>query len=353
MKLRLTEASTSVASFPRQILKYLLLVLVAVLLGGFNSGTRAAEVRTAAATLGSASNSARQEFSRRVADALARNRDVKVVYQDVLGEGPGSWDSDPRYPTDKVNCITWLQLILAEAYGSTSEEKLAVLDRLRYFGGRVGFGFRKHFIDQWTKLDPLPLSEIDFRSCPSADVKSYRLELNTKLFQKKIKFNCPLYHMDRTAIELNLVPPHGLVQCGDRLTEGYYVIFPVAGDRYLKKYGGFSGPMGQVHAVLLEVPPPAALGAPPEARDPGKFKVYHAAVSRGQVLETDLASYMLHMWNFYRGYVVYELMPDWDWSAQGFTDEEARAVSNCESKLKGHVGKIFENEIEVAPDSQP
>ena len=303
-----------------------------------------------ATTAPAAPDAAHQELTRRVADALARTRGLKVVYQDVLGEGPGSWDPDPRYPAREVNCITWLQLLLAETYGSTPDEKHAILDRIRYFDGRIGFGFRKHFTDQWTAIDPMPLRQVDFRSCPSGNVQSYKLELDTEMFQKNIKFECPLYHMDRAAVELDLVPPHGLVQCGDRLAEGYYVIFPVASDRYLQKYGGFSGPMAQVHAVLLEVPPAAPAGAPLEARDPGRFKVYHASISRGQVVETELAPYLLHMWNLYRGYVVYELVPGWDWRATPAMNDEAKAVAECESKLKGRVGKLFENEIEA---SQP
>lgn len=326
--------------------RYVLLALTTVVFSV--SGNARAE------TAPPAPDAAQQELTRRVADALARTQGLKVVYQDVLGEGPGSWDPDPRYPAGEVNCITWLQLLLAEAYGSTPDEKLAILDRIRYFDGRVGFGFRKHFTDQWTAIDPMPLRQVDFRSCPSGNVQSYKLDLDTEMFQKSIKFECPLYHMDRTAVELDLVPPHGLVQCGDRLAEGYYVIFPVASDRYLQKYGGFSGPMAQVHAVLLEVPPAAPAGAAPEARDSGRFKIYHASISRGQVVETELAPYLLHMWNLYRGYVVYELVPGWDWRSAPAMDDKAKAVAECESKLKGRVGKLFENEVEApVPGSQP
>src|SRR5215218_8871341 len=72
-------------------------------------------------------------FNKRVEAALEGTRHIQVVYQDVLGEGPGSWDPDPRYPNGQVNCLTWLQLVLAEAYGHDPQEKLQVMDRLRYF----------------------------------------------------------------------------------------------------------------------------------------------------------------------------------------------------------------------------
>jgi hypothetical protein len=302
---------------------------------------------------GSAAPAAGQEtnpaFNKRIEEALARTRNVQVVYQDVLGEGPGSWDPDPRYPDHQVNCLTWLQLVLAETYGRTPQEKLQVMDRLRYFGGRPGFSFRKHFIDQWTALDPLPLRRVDFGFCPSSGVQPLQVSLDPAFFIKNIKYQCPLYHQDRRSIELQVAPGQGLVQCAGMLPEGYYVLFPVANDRYLKKYGGFSGPMGQVHSMVLEVKAP--VGVPPESRDAAEFKVYHASISSGKVVETQLGSYILHLWNLYRGYVLYSLAPDWDWHAQPPMDAESERLVACEAKLKGNVGKLYENE--VTPKKQP
>ncbi len=290
-------------------------------------------------------------FTQRVREALEKTRNVSVVYQDVLGEGPGSWDPDPRYPEGKVNCLTWLHLLLAEAYGSNPEEKLAVMDRLRYFDGHPAFGLRKHFIDQWAALDPLPLRRVDFSFCRSSAVQPFHLDLSPGTFTKSISYGCPLYHQDKTAVDLEVIPPHGLVQCGGMLPEGYYVLFPVATERYLQKYGTFSGPMAQVHSVLLEVAAVSGgvggVGVPPESRDAAQYKVFHASISSGKVVETELASYVLHMWNLYRGYVVYELVPDWDWKSQPPLDEEARAVLACEKRLEGKVGKLFENEVQT------
>ncbi len=283
-------------------------------------------------------------FNKRVEAALESTRPIKVVYQDVLGEGPGSWDPDPRYPDGQVNCLTWLQLVLAETYGHNPQEKLQVMDRLRYFDGHPGFGFRKHFIDQWTALDPQPLRPVDFGFCPSSAVQPFHLSLDPAFFAQKINYQCPLYHQDRRAVDLQLVPGQGLAQCAGLLPEGYYVMFPVASDRYLKKYGAFSGPMAQVHAVLLAVKAPP--GVPPESRDAAEFKVYHASISSGKVIETELGSYVLHMWNLYRGYVLYSLAPDWDWQARPPMDDEGKRVAACEARLKGNVGKLFEAEVE-------
>ncbi|MES1242782.1 MAG: N-acetylmuramoyl-L-alanine amidase-like domain-containing protein [Acidobacteriota bacterium] len=293
-------------------------------------------------------------FAQRVREALERTRGVKVVYQDVLGEGNGAWDPDPRYPTDTVNCITWLQLLMAEVYGGNQQEKQAVLDRVRYFDGHVGFGFRKHFTDQWTELDPMPLRRVDYSTCPNSAMSKMHLELEPARYQKNIRYACPLYHMDKTSFDLDVVPGQGLVQCSRFLPPGYFILFPVASERYLDKYAGLSGPMGQVHAVLVEVPnfpPPGG-----EPRDPAKYKVFHASITSGKVVETELGSFVLNMWNLYRGYMVYELVPDWDWRSTPTLTAEGKAIASCESALDGKVGKLFEHEAEqpaVRPTPKP
>lgn len=293
----------------------------------------------------------RLELAEQARGALSKTLGLKVLYQDLLGEGPDAWDPDPRYPGQEVNCITWLQLFLAEFYGRDLGEKQQVLDRVRYFGGHIGFGFRKHFTDQWTELDPLPLSRIDLSSCPDSATTSLRIDLEPTRFQKSAQFDCPLLHMEKTSVELPVTPAHGLVQCGRLLPPGYFILFPVASERYLKKYGGFSGPMGQVHALVVEVPPFPAPGAPP--RDAAQYRVYHASISSGKVMETELGSFVLSMWNLYRGYVLYELVPDWDWSRAEPLTPEGQLVAACEAKLEGTVGKLFEHEVQAAPSQVP
>jgi hypothetical protein len=279
------------------------------------------------------------KLRRRMQEAIARTKNMSVVYQDILGEGPGHWDPGPRYPDKEVNCITWLQLLVAETYGDTPQEKQAVLDSVRYYNRHVGYGLRKHYTDQWMEIEPGPLHRIDFSQCPYSSLQRYHLDLEPAKFTSSVKYACPLYHQSRTSIDLELIPPQGLVLCSAGLQPGYYVFFPVASDRYLAKYGGFSGPMGQVHAVVLEVP--AATGGD---RDPAKFKVYHASIARGKVVETELGSYVLNMWNLYRGYQLYELDPSWTVGAEPALDDEAKGVLACEKKLKATKGQVFEHE---------
>jgi hypothetical protein len=161
--------------------------------------------------------------------------------------------------------------------------------------------------------------------------------------------------MDKTSFDLDVVPGPGLVQCSRFLPPGYFILFPVASERYLEKYGGFSGPMGQVHAVLVEVPnfpPPGA-----EPRDPAHYQVYLASITSGKVVGSELGSYVLNMWNLYRGYMVYELVPDWDWRSTPPMTAEGQAIASCEAALKGKVGKLFEHEAgapkPVPPNPRP
>src|SRR6476661_5145963 len=72
------------------------------LLAGLAAGSLPLRAQTVPATV---SDAAHQELTKRIAAALARTRNLKVVYQDTLGEGPGTWDPNPRYPKGEVNCI--------------------------------------------------------------------------------------------------------------------------------------------------------------------------------------------------------------------------------------------------------
>jgi len=275
-----------------------------------------------------------EEVNRRFGQALERNRALPVVYEDILGEGEGGWDPDPRYPSGSVNCITWLYLLMAETYSDQPAERERIMDRIRYFDGHVGFGFRKHFTDQWMAIDPEPLSRVDLARC--AKTESQKVVLEPQRFAANVSYSCPLYHKDRTSFEIEHVNGHGLIKCAGTLRPGYYIVFPLASKKYLDKYGTKSGPMAQVHAVILQVPPgDKKIDAP-------DFKIYHASIAKGRVMESTLESYTFDMAQLFRGYAVYELDPDWDWKSARPMDEEGKALQACEAKLDGNVGDIFE-----------
>lgn len=281
----------------------------------------------------------RAQLNRCLEKSLERYRNVAVVYQDVLGEGPGHWDADPLYPSGSVNCIIWLYLLLADTYGSTPAEKEQVMNRVRYFNGQVAFGMRKHFTDNWMALDPEPLVRKDLSSCQG--VQTHKVQLDFNRFRNSVGYQCPLYRMRESSFEIPFVGGDSLIQCAPAFQPGYYVVFPLASDRYLQKYGTNSGPMAQVHAVLLKVPAP---GAGAEG-----LTVYHASISSGRVVETRLPAYVRNMANLFRGYAVYELDPTWNWKRKSPVDKETREILSCEARLKGSVGAIFKP---VAPSAQ-
>jgi len=276
-----------------------------------------------------------EEVNQRFGQALERNIALPVVYQDVLGEGPGSWDPDPRYPAGSVNCITWLYLLLGETYADQPADRKRIMDRIRYFDGHVGFGFRKHFTDQWMGLDPEPLSKVDLSRC--ADVKVHHVVLDPQKFAANIGYSCPLYHKDKRTFDINHVNGHGLLKCAGTWRSGYYIVFPLASKKYLDRYGTKSGPMAQVHAVIVRVPPSDS-----KKSNAADFKIYHASIGKGHVVETDLESYLFNMSELFRGYAVYQLDPNWNWKSVRPLDDEGKALQACESKLEGRVGDIFE-----------
>ena len=52
-----------------------------------------------------------------VAASLRESQRFQVVVDDMLGEGKGH-DPQPLYPDQEVNCLIWLQWVLAQSYTS-------------------------------------------------------------------------------------------------------------------------------------------------------------------------------------------------------------------------------------------
>lgn len=62
-----------------------------------------------------------------------------------LGEGPGSYDSDPLYRTDAFDCTTFVETVWAISQ-ATGQEWKSKLQRIRYRDGKISFANRLHFI---------------------------------------------------------------------------------------------------------------------------------------------------------------------------------------------------------------
>jgi hypothetical protein len=95
--------------------------------------------------------------------------------------------------------------------------------------------------------------------------------------------------------------------------------------------------MAQVHAVVLHVPPSGT-----QTAGAAGFQIHHASIGKGQVVRSTLESYVRDMSELFRGYAVYELDPDWDWTSTPPLSKQGKTLRSCESKLQGRVGDIFE-----------
>ncbi|MEW6055459.1 MAG: N-acetylmuramoyl-L-alanine amidase-like domain-containing protein, partial [Bdellovibrionota bacterium] len=252
------------------------------------------------------------QLESRYVEAIAKSMHYEVTLEDVLGEGVGGWDADPRHPKDTVNCMIWLQLVLAEIYGANPAEKALVLDKIRYYFGRPAFSLRKHYIDHWLSVEPEPLRKVNLNKCGFPYYQHVTLDIDA--FLKHRKFSCPLYEMDENKFELQYVNAEGVLRCQKTLPRGHYILFAVPSEQYAQLYLRETGPMGLVHAMILRIS---------TNQEP---LIYHASTSAKKVLEEPLPVFLERMKNLHRGYVFYQLDPDWNFGKQASLDLEARKL---------------------------
>lgn len=274
----------------------------------------------------------RAQLNDRIRSAILQTLSQKVVYADVLGEGPGAWDARDRFPKDQVNCILWIQEVLALAFAPS--DPTPAMDALRYFGGVPAFGMRKHFNAHWVDVEPAPLRVLAPQSC--GDWQTDRIKLDYSLFKRSHHYDCPMYQSDRQEISYSYLRPVDLMTCAPQLETGFYVLFGVASQKYEKQYGQKTGPMGLVHGILLEV----TLS--------GEAHVYHASTSAGAIRKEELATYVRRMQRgLHSGYTLYEIDPSWSPPNQAVQTPESETIIACESKLSGPRPKnsVFQNPV--------
>ncbi len=70
---------------------------------------------------------------------------------DPLGEGEGGlWDQDPRLQLAPVDCLTFVETVMALSLAPNLKEASRWMDRIRYAGDRVAYEHRNHFmLSQW------------------------------------------------------------------------------------------------------------------------------------------------------------------------------------------------------------
>ncbi len=267
-----------------------------------------------------------QDFNTlRVRKLLSEQQQIVVNYRNSLGEGLDGFDPLPRSNLSEVNCTTWWQQILAQGYAKDEGDFLRILDRIRYYEGRVSFGTRKHFLDTALILERTPFKKIEgvFGQICETD-KKLLLTLDHEKFKTHKKYFCSLIGEQTKKIEINYLSPQKSKECIQALSPGIYMIFPIAGNRYNKIWGKNSGPMGHVHGIILDI------------QTGRKATIYHASVSDKKVSNTSFDEY-INSTNarLFLGYNIYNLEPVWGNDSSKKFEKIHKEILSCEKKLVG------------------
>jgi hypothetical protein len=232
----------------------------------------------------------------RIEAAIALTLPLKVDASDPLGEGPGHFDSDLRLPEDRIDCMTWLQWVLALAYAGPETDPQPWMDALRYYGGVIGFDTRKHYVDRWLWMDEGPMKPV---ACPESlcEEEWFRLELDGLPTSRE--YPCSIWRPEVREVQVQTTAPEHLEELIATLDPGFYVLFGLASPHYLGLYGEHSGPMAQVHPALLY-------------KGPQITRITHASTALERVAEVDLKEWMHATRRLHRGSVLYQLDPQWD-----------------------------------------
>ena len=292
-------------------------------------GARAFPIPDQAAMAGGQrSRLTRDALDARLLAAIDATREYEVVYQDLLGEGPGAWHDAPRYPRGRVNCLIWLQLVLAEAYGNDPGERQVALDRIRYYGGHPAFSLRKHYVDHWLAIEPEPLRPVSLGRWGAP--RSQRVVLDPARFLAHVQFPLPMYRMQRRSFDVAYHEPIDVLNAARELPSGCRVAFAVPSEAYLDRYGTHSGPMGLVHGLVVHLSEPGSTRRP---RPVAACVVHHASTSAGRVVTKPLDLYLRESWGLHRGYALYDLDPGWGPTGPLPWDEEAHGLWERERLL--------------------
>lgn len=231
--------------------------------------------------------------------ALKEMREKKVEYTASLGEGEGSFDPNPRVIGDKVNCMTWMQGVVAAAYGDTPEETQAYLDSLRYYGDTISFGTRKHYIDRWLALEPDPLIPLTIDSCKPNTIGAVKLGLTR--FKQNHNYQGELFAAEKSVFSLDFLTPEKTTSCLEALPEGYYALFFIANEDYLRHWGKH-GSMGQVHSIIIE--------------KNEKILVHHASIDFNKVITEEWKGFHKRIEVVTQGYTIFAFDPNWQPKAE-------------------------------------
>ena len=233
-----------------------------------------------------------------IAHSIESSQQFDVFLMDSLGEGEGCFDSDSRYDLQTVNCQTWLQWVLADAYARGNEYHFhRNMDALRYYE-EISFAHRKHFIDRWILYAPEPLTNIEHSSCQSDQSQLITLQLSA--FRNQHQFRMPLFEESASGTEQHVVSYLSVEQsnrCAESLPEGWYVGFFVANEQWLTKWSSI-GQMGLVHSMILE-------------KTEDQLFIHHASMDARRVIEEPWTDFQERLSVVAKGYRFFGLDPTW------------------------------------------
>lgn len=248
-------------------------VLGAGLYGGDEAGVNAELQRLRAAN---------PDFSARLTQVLRDS--VGTPYQDgPLGEGPGAReDADPLIDLSRVDCVTFVEQSVALAASSSYKEALALLQRIRYRDGEIGFAARNHFmLVDWVPNNPWCEDRTEQLGLPVVPLTRM---IDKADFFRRVK--APHLGQDMTPREVTI----------------RYIPLAEAG----RIAGSVSGPALVVFVGKVEWLFALHCGVlVPDGRGGGAF--YHASSASGEVTATTLAEYAASQSKRYLGATVYAL----------------------------------------------
>lgn len=280
---------------------------------------------------------ARATLRSRIAKSIAATRSLDVVYEDVLGEGTGAWHSRERYPTDKVNCVIWVYLVLAEAYGQFGGQRLKqlIMDCLRYYGGVVGFSMRKHYLEQWLAFDPGPLIPISLHDLHPA--RAFSSVIEPQVFLGRRGFDTLLYNMELNHFSVEYSDAKGISSAAQWLPPGYYIFFAVPTNRFREMFAERCGLLGLIHGVILELDDAPNFDFP---RPPDRCIVHHSSVIQRAIVSLPLDEYIGRSTSIHEGYVLCDLNPYWKPEVR-YPNEQAERLLHRERQLGANGFQTF------------
>ena len=233
-----------------------------------------------------------------ISNSILRSQSFAVSIEDALGEGTGCFDSDSRYEPQTVNCQTWLQWVLADAYSRGKEYYFyRNMDALRYYE-EVSFAQRKHFIDRWILYAPEPLKVLDARECQSDLTQVIDLQLST--FRNLHGYPMPLFEESALGTEQHVVSYLSQDQskhCLESLEDGWYVGFFVPNDKWISKWSTI-GQMGLVHSMIVE-------------KKGDEVFIHHASMDKKEVVSEPWDVFQERLSVVAKGYRFFGLEPTW------------------------------------------